>query len=738
MAATSAIYKPLDPDVRQIRLLTLHRAIDHTKLISVKLETVPFTPETEYIALSYVWGNPNVGVDILVNEVPFSVGVNLASALWDFHQHKLLCGVPDGRPLPLWVDAISINQDDLRERSEQVAFMGAIYGNARHVFSWLGRPDEKKIDVALDLIHDIMGWMDPEYISDSDEDIDLGRSGEGSEIHSDDDYDDACAFRRPDGGDKVQDSEEADVENCNSIFDESSLDLESVSTHIGVYEHLPSRYTDLLDPCYNPHEPTIKYFLEGISRRPDLCVSNIDDFIMPNELWNTICELFFSPYWTRVWVQQEMALARQTDHCHRLFCGRSHLSMKNLDTFAKITDGAATLRLRPSQMDETLWNVLHTGIWQWLNTLTYIVRRLRPARQEQGLDRVYPLLSVATSCKATDPRDAVYALDAVLGLGMTPNYDLPVKDVYLQWFHQERKKLELESGNLNFFYTTILNYASTTIGDDRENSIPSWLPDLRAVRNPTIWNRFRRDKIDHSIMPQTLTHFKGEEMNVCGCMCGTIESLRPFSGLWNSEELEDIGEIFRQFDDFMKQQTKSQADIREVFEPTLEKALIQALCQGRDPRHNDNRKVDNWQLFWNVIRYCATENPTLTGVSKILLDDINDLIQDFPVNPIRGSHISQASISAPLFLRLMQKNLTTSIESQILMTKNGYVGRCYMAVRRDDQVCILNGIDYPVVLRRVDESWIFVGMCYVYGISHVDAAEVIKRDGLEVEWFSIR
>ncbi|KAK8115627.1 hypothetical protein PG984_012129 [Apiospora sp. TS-2023a] len=41
----------------------------------------------------------------------------------------------------LWVDAICINQNDLDERSTQVAQMGAIYRTARRVISWLGIRD---------------------------------------------------------------------------------------------------------------------------------------------------------------------------------------------------------------------------------------------------------------------------------------------------------------------------------------------------------------------------------------------------------------------------------------------------------------------------------------------------------------------------------------------------------------------------------------------------------------------
>lgn len=45
-----------------------------------------------------------------------------------------------GRPRELWVDAVCINQADLKERSPQVLLMSTIYSSARCVNIWLGTP----------------------------------------------------------------------------------------------------------------------------------------------------------------------------------------------------------------------------------------------------------------------------------------------------------------------------------------------------------------------------------------------------------------------------------------------------------------------------------------------------------------------------------------------------------------------------------------------------------------------
>jgi hypothetical protein len=44
--------------------------------------------------------------------------------------------------LPIWIDAICINQKDLNERLAQLKLMGDIYRDATASISWLGTPSE--------------------------------------------------------------------------------------------------------------------------------------------------------------------------------------------------------------------------------------------------------------------------------------------------------------------------------------------------------------------------------------------------------------------------------------------------------------------------------------------------------------------------------------------------------------------------------------------------------------------
>ena len=102
------------------------------------METIPPRYEWgDYIALSYVWGNPGERRDIRLDGHQFSVTLNLYYAL--LHLRDSLEVRRMG--LSVWIDAICINQDDLDERGAQVKKMNIIYSQALAVRAFLGHAD---------------------------------------------------------------------------------------------------------------------------------------------------------------------------------------------------------------------------------------------------------------------------------------------------------------------------------------------------------------------------------------------------------------------------------------------------------------------------------------------------------------------------------------------------------------------------------------------------------------------
>lgn len=114
-------------DAQDIRLSTWVRSLDDAS--------------DDYCALSYVWGSPGETVPVLIDRHQFSATRNLAAALQ--HIGGML---QDDEVILLWIDAISINQQDMAERNEQVAAMTQIYESAAFVACWLGEDNGRGIE----------------------------------------------------------------------------------------------------------------------------------------------------------------------------------------------------------------------------------------------------------------------------------------------------------------------------------------------------------------------------------------------------------------------------------------------------------------------------------------------------------------------------------------------------------------------------------------------------------------
>jgi hypothetical protein len=125
---------PLNLGDREIRLVKLEPSSEHEP-IKCSLQAYILDDECpEYVALSYTWGAKGRHDDIQLNGVSYPVRRSLWSFLDQMRRRQ--------RYIPFWIDAISINQNDMSERNHQVQIMRQIYSKARSVWVWLGEADE--------------------------------------------------------------------------------------------------------------------------------------------------------------------------------------------------------------------------------------------------------------------------------------------------------------------------------------------------------------------------------------------------------------------------------------------------------------------------------------------------------------------------------------------------------------------------------------------------------------------
>lgn len=104
-----------------------------------------------YTALSYVWGQPRLDSKITCNGHTKYITTKLNLALRRFRHWN--------DNIVLWIDQLCINQEDEREKSQQVMLMGAIFQRAWNTIIWLGDQGDDECR-ALDIIREICLVLD--------------------------------------------------------------------------------------------------------------------------------------------------------------------------------------------------------------------------------------------------------------------------------------------------------------------------------------------------------------------------------------------------------------------------------------------------------------------------------------------------------------------------------------------------------------------------------------------------
>ncbi|ENH67416.1 Heterokaryon incompatibility protein 6, OR allele [Fusarium oxysporum f. sp. cubense race 1] len=136
---TSGIYYPL-PEDSTFRLLEI--LAGDGDVVQCKLHVCSLQEnETAYEALSYTWGKPDASgdrkIDIMCNGTSHTMVISgsLHIALRELRRNN--------NSRVIWADAICINQEDAKERGQQVALMGQIFSGAWQVVVWLGEESDR-------------------------------------------------------------------------------------------------------------------------------------------------------------------------------------------------------------------------------------------------------------------------------------------------------------------------------------------------------------------------------------------------------------------------------------------------------------------------------------------------------------------------------------------------------------------------------------------------------------------
>ena len=273
-----SMYDSLRLEGDAIRLLELLPGVDGES-VQCRLLVSPDIKSLPYEALSYVWGNPEPQRSITVNGAPWSIGPNLHSA---FECLRL-----EERPRIVWTDALCINQKNNAEKAVQVAKMGDIYKLAERVLIYLG-PDEEGSSMLFDFME--AGAAESQASNPMDHVMSLTLTAlEGMTVLA------AQLLAMAKGGEPENSSSQSD----SLLVTTGGIRQDSSSQDSPVVFEAPRSFQGVAD------------------KRGFDAVRILHAFV----------RLMERPWWTRVWIAQEISLAQQDPW---VYCGRRHMPVSTL------------------------------------------------------------------------------------------------------------------------------------------------------------------------------------------------------------------------------------------------------------------------------------------------------------------------------------------------------------------------------------------------------------------------
>lgn len=441
-------------------------------------------------------------------------------------------------------------------------------------------------------------------------------------------------------------------------------------------------------PDFAPGSP---FFLEQV-KSSNISLDNRAD-------WKALDSLFWSAWFTRVWIIQELVLAKKAivyfdsqcitwDEFHRAANCASSIKMGGLDD------------IYPDRV---------LALWRLFEQL----------RASSTLDLLSLLRSTRFSL-ATDAHDKIYGLLGIAdATSLVPDYASPVLSLFI-----DVAKLFLEQSGYNFL-SAVVDSKSTQV-----TGLPTWIPDWSwAPKALDLWEHMGRRAPAAS--GETEPVFEISESNfliVSGAIVDSIAHMAPILYVWRRPKYHDS--------------LKSRLQETLLDDVGLgcrlmawERLALKLLS------YPDGTKVSeayHRTLFQDQGIYNAEEDPAT------VLEYLYSVFRQRHIRPFEEA----VGYKEPDQYKLENKNSSTLYAAQyeqqlwdvcthrrLVTTKRGYLGLVPASTRHGDKVAVFLGGSTPYILRKAGKgTYMFRGDCYVHGIMH---GEALQKDH-EVEELVLR
>ncbi|PQE07224.1 Heterokaryon incompatibility protein [Rutstroemia sp. NJR-2017a BVV2] len=382
-----------------------------------------------------------------------------------------------------------------------------------------------------------------------------------------------------------------------------------------------------------------------------------EDFSSRNVMVLSLENLFDRPWFKRLWVWQEIILARNA----AAVCGSRNLAWSDFRKFSVFfaQNCAPPLSLRTRQ------NLNH------ISSLCYCKTAGRPLT-------VVELMNIMRACKCSDDRDRLYGMYNLLNqtdanaVKIEPDYSKTVSEVYREFAMANYEK----AGDLD-----VMNFCKIIPKKGKtEGSLPSWVPDVRMICSSL-----------HKVSDRALVSSTTSDRNileVTGKYCTTIDDKK----------------VLPEFTELLVAVSLRQA-IRDI-------APKGVLCQQYAPM----RKKTLLEAFTRTILTLFADNysPHFDGVSPFLeaQNVVANCLQKR--EPSIEDHGAENKVLLRMWTTFSSRSFFTTKEGYIGLAPD-------TAAPGDVLVVLLGLDSPVLLRATTNGCYNVVGTCYVYGLMSSEA-----------------
>jgi hypothetical protein len=398
----------------------------------------------------------------------------------------------------------------------------------------------------------------------------------------------------------------------------------------------------------------------------------------------------------------------------------------------------------PSEIYDRLWFFVPKELNRIQDlTLVNAGKKIRDGPQLAQVEKILFPLQASRRLDSWEPHDLFYALLSIVPMSIKPDYQKPMRQVYLEW----AQGLLLGDPTLGVLF---LQYSGIGMQMENRYSLPSWIPDLhqRPKKEPT------RLKTMHSYPGEDLQSWfqpiklqDEDVLCICGTQCGEIEPL------FLSDRHQKVEELFIALFliIFFIEVGKESTGVSQL--QTLFTTLLQSFGRVSSVDYADMETQILAIAF--ATRYLTLKDtPRDTAGLKLVVQEALGLLsvqsEDFLPQAVLAK-LLEPNGYAPDFRELNEDQIASNLTDATFKMEeivgkaqtffclpSGQLGGGSSAVKEGDRVCILSHCKGPVILRQQGAHWLYVGPCFVHGLSDGEAFTLIDEGKLVVEEFCIR